>query len=1584
MLNGDGTVTFTPNANFNGTANFTYTVSDGTVTSNTATVTVTVAAVNDAPVANNDSLTATEDTAVIYTAAQLLGNDTDADGNTLTIASVTSGAGGTAVLNGDGTVTFTPNANFNGTADFTYTVTDGTLTSNTATVTRHRRAVNDAPVADNDSLTATEDTAVTYTAAQLLGNDTDADGNTLTIASVTAAPAAPPCSTATARSPSRRTPTSTAQPTSPTPSPTAALTSNTATVSVTVAAVNDAPVANNDSLAATEDTAVTYTAAQLLGNDTDAEGNTLTIASVTSGTGGTAVLNGDGTVTFTPNANFNGTADFTYTVTDGTLTSNTATVTVSVAAVNDAPVANNDSLTATEDTALSYTAAQLLGNDTDADGNTLTIASVTSGSGGTAVLNGDGTVTFTPNANFNGTADFTYTVTDGTVTSNTATVSVTIAAVNDAPVIGASAATGAEDSARVFSWAEFAVSDVDSPTDGLSLTVTSLPADGALQFDSTGSGAWVAATLSQVITQADIASGRLRFVPDADESGVDNYGGSTGNVQADYARFTFTVSDGAATSASGTMRIDITPLADATTITAAASALPAATGLTLTRHNNISGTQTLANVEAGVEADAIVAGYPTTIAGVTGAEGSGLVGNLGDDDAYRVSGFIYLQAGQSYTFTGSYGDMLAIELGGRRVVAHDTDGSNNDEETISGTAYMPTVSGFYSLELIVYNAGGDGGFANVSLNGLPLTTGNFNLYATAAQLNAAPNTVGAFTSLTDASTGTNASMSVAGYYAQRGGTAIQGQPALLRTLAATFGDSTDNSERHTITLDLTAAPLGTRVFVDANGDGAADDGRVFTTSAGNTSVVIFNEDSPGSVVGGANWNLSAIVVDAPTSFTGTFNVNAVARADEVVNGVVANFTTATQALAVTMVAGGNLAPDVIDAGASVSEEGLAGGLADSIGTTDTTNAASVSGTVSITDAVDLVADSITSVTLSAPATALTSNGVAVTWSGAGTGTLTASAGATPIATLTINTAGAYTFTLQGPIDHALANAEDMLSLNFGVAASDGVNSGAGMLTINIEDDQPSTPVAQAHFIAGTDTNLMIVLDLSGSMNDPSGIAGLTRLQAAVQSINTLIDRYDEFGQVAVRLVTFSSSAGAQGATWMTAAQAKTTLAALTATGSTNYDAALATAITAFADSGKTATGQNVAYFISDGAPTAANGDASSLTGTANTNSSDLGIQAAEETTWTNFLAANQVRSFAIGIGSGVPQTPLNPIAYDGQGGSNTSGVVVAQLDQFDNVLASTIQAPPAGNLAAGGTLGAGGAIGADRGYVKSVTIEGTTYSYNPAGSGSISASGGADNGSFDTATNTLTVTTSKGGQFAIDMDNGTYRYSAPDAVPASFVENVAYVISDFDGDSAASTISVTVDRTNTVIGTGSADTLDGTSAPDYMVGRDGDDVINGLGNNDVLLGHNGNDALNGGAGDDRLLGGAGNDALSGGLGADVIVFQLADKGTTAAPAADTISDFDAASKAAGGDVLDLRDLLQNETLATLDNYLDFAVSGGNTVISIKSSGSGSADQTITLTGVSLDSALGLTAGSTDQQIINELINRSKLVTDVTG
>jgi len=445
---------------------------------------------------------------------------------------------------------FVPTSNWNGAAptlsvrliDSSTTVTTGATvnvsvnggttaySSGTVALSTSVTAVNDAPVAVNDTLSATEDTVVTYTAAQLLSNDTDVDNTNaqLSIASVTSGTGG----TAVLNSNG----TVTFTPNSNfngvadfTYTVTdGSLTSNTATVTVNVTAVNDAPVAVNDTLSATEDTVVTYTAAQLLSNDTDVDNTNaqLSIASVTSGTGGTAVLNSNGTVTFTPNSNFNGVADFTYTVTDGSLTSNTATVTVNVTAVNDAPVAVNDTLSATEDTVVTYTAAQLLSNDTDVDNTNaqLSIASVTSGTGGTAVLNANGTVTFTPNSNFNGVADFTYTVTDGSLTSNTATVTVNVTAVNDPPI--ASDASFSAIKNTVYNGSLPTATDVEG--DSVSYASVSGPVHGTLLIDSTGNYSYTPATNY-------VGSDSFTYVVSDGHGGSNTYTVSVTTVESNHA-----------------------------------------------------------------------------------------------------------------------------------------------------------------------------------------------------------------------------------------------------------------------------------------------------------------------------------------------------------------------------------------------------------------------------------------------------------------------------------------------------------------------------------------------------------------------------------------------------------------------------------------------------------------------------------------------------------------------------------------------------------------------------------------------------------------------------------------------------------------------------------------------------------------------------------------------------------------------------------------------------------------------------------------------------------------------------------------
>ncbi len=174
MLNADKTFTYTPTGNYNGTDSFAYRVSDGQAQSNIVTVSLTVMAVNDAPVAVADSASTSEDTAVDIA---VLANDSDVESGTLTPTVVTGPAHGTVTLNPNGTFHYTPTANYNGTDSFTYRVSDGQAQSNVVTVSLTVTAVNDLPVATNDSVQVTINSSARI---DVLANDTDIDSTTLT------------------------------------------------------------------------------------------------------------------------------------------------------------------------------------------------------------------------------------------------------------------------------------------------------------------------------------------------------------------------------------------------------------------------------------------------------------------------------------------------------------------------------------------------------------------------------------------------------------------------------------------------------------------------------------------------------------------------------------------------------------------------------------------------------------------------------------------------------------------------------------------------------------------------------------------------------------------------------------------------------------------------------------------------------------------------------------------------------------------------------------------------------------------------------------------------------------------------------------------------------------------------------------------------------------------------------------------------------------------------------------------------------------------------------------------------------------
>jgi Ca2+-binding RTX toxin-like protein len=429
---------------------------------------------NRAPDAVNDSAATNEDTAVIV---DVLGNDTDPDGDPLTVTEATS-PDGQVTINGDGTLTFTPDENFNGDTTITYSISDGNGGTDTATVNVHVTPVNDDPVAVDDIETTDEDVPVTI---DLIGNDTDVDGDPLTIGTVTV-----PADQGTVVDNGDGTVTFTPADNFNGP---ATITytvvdgqggEDTGEAVVNVGALNDGPTANDDADVTDEDTPVTV---DLIDNDTDEEGDPLTVTGATvPADQGTLVDNGDGTVTFTPADNFNGTATISYSITDGNGGTDSATHTIEVAPVNDDPVAVDDLETTDEDTPVTI---DLIGNDTDVDGDSLTIGTVTvPADQGEVVDNGDGTVTFTPADNFNGPATITYTVVDGQGGEDTGEAVVSVGAVNDGPVANDDSDTTDEDTPVTVDLIGNDTDDDGDPLTVISATVD--PAQGTLVDNGDG------------------------------------------------------------------------------------------------------------------------------------------------------------------------------------------------------------------------------------------------------------------------------------------------------------------------------------------------------------------------------------------------------------------------------------------------------------------------------------------------------------------------------------------------------------------------------------------------------------------------------------------------------------------------------------------------------------------------------------------------------------------------------------------------------------------------------------------------------------------------------------------------------------------------------------------------------------------------------------------------------------------------------------------------------------------------------------------------------------------------------------------
>jgi VCBS repeat-containing protein len=270
--------------------------------------------------------------------------------------------------------------------------------------------------------------------------------------------------------------------------------SATATVTITVTPVNDAPVAAVGSARTNEDTVLNGSVSA-----TDVDGGPLTYAKVGSPSHGTVTVNANGTFAYTPTANYHGSDSFTFKANDGAADSNTATFTITVVSVNDgAPVATAGSGSTAEDTALDGSVSA-----TDVDSDTLAYTRVAAPTHGTVTVNANGTFTYTPTANFNGSDSFTFKANDGTVDSNTATFSITVTAVNDAPTISAIGDLSVDGDTTVGPLA-FTYSDPDA---GATLTVTGSSDNQTLVPDA------------GVDVEAAEGVGTVTVTPATDESG---------------------------------------------------------------------------------------------------------------------------------------------------------------------------------------------------------------------------------------------------------------------------------------------------------------------------------------------------------------------------------------------------------------------------------------------------------------------------------------------------------------------------------------------------------------------------------------------------------------------------------------------------------------------------------------------------------------------------------------------------------------------------------------------------------------------------------------------------------------------------------------------------------------------------------------------------------------------------------------------------------------------------------------------------------------------------------------------------------
>ncbi|OGB25028.1 MAG: hypothetical protein A3I66_03335 [Burkholderiales bacterium RIFCSPLOWO2_02_FULL_57_36] len=1327
---------------------------------------------------------------------------------------------------------------------------------------------------------------------------------------------------------------------------------------------------------------------------------------------------------------------FAYTMRDTAGLTSTVNLVVTIQGSNDAPVASGAVAGSVADTAANDTFTNLTGSfsATDVDtGDTQTWSvgggTVQIGTYGTLNLNATtGAYTYVVNAaavnalpaGSNPTDVFTATVTDTAGATSTQTLTVSVAGTNDTPGAANNVLSVAINGNHVLAAADFGFSDPDTGDTLQAVTITSLPGNG--QFLYYNGAAWAAVTVNQEIFRDNIDNGFLVFKPDA---------GELGNA---YAAFNFLVSDGTVYSASpntiqfnvnnelivsnplpvdeGRAAVFVVQLGEARAVStqltlalggdatagsdyatqwqfrvqdSVTNTYSAWTDVPVSNQVSLLAGETRLEVKVLTLADAVpdevetlsltavISNYSETDMSNTSATGQTVIS---DNPSLLVSGPSYINEGAEAVFdlelsAGKVTDTtVTLRFEGVAALATDfvysVDGGATWISSVTTTIVIPAGSG-PSFEVHVRTIA-DGLLENDEILRLVATTSDTGISNHSSEIAASAYIVDPVPPAATLEDNAVSLMPAAGYS------------------YTVLGQGSNGT--------VTAGVGGSLVYTPNQEFSGADTFAILKTdSAGNTTTTIATVN----VTAVADAPTVSIYVAAPMNDPGPPPPSQVTNGgfDGTLTQVQTNWTLTTGSQAsFSLVTGGFTG---IAGNALQLQSGNSGQAA-----TATQSISGLTAGTAYTVSVDMaVGDS------SLASTSITWNGVAVTgvtWTpnatNLNTATFTVTAAATS-GTLAFATAGknkvvtiddvsliptvygTYTYTVD--IAAALVDRDGSESIQNVVISSTNVPANA---VLKLSDGTIVTKVGTGPYIWTVSPDDVAGLKLT--VDRPTAISSFTltatvisveasNADTASSAISTTVDMplsgTNDVPTIGDSNVVLSNEANFIGSVTETIA----TYFSADGGNTLSWNETASTLPKIYAN-GELVT---IAYTVS--------GDGQTATVTGSTTAGDvftvvieLNAGADADVTYTqlqSLLGAEVVANGGLVLPGGGNGTDL-VLGFKDSSGNVLYDAVVTSV----NVLDGSSLTVNTNNLyigAANNLMNAGELLTMDF-AATGVTYAGGTTTRNDVASMRISFF------NFDSASTSapdeLTITgwTVDGGTFTkyvtnADLDaNGGYTITAPSG---QLIEKLSFESgsqSSFKlGVESISSVQYDVDF-NMSLNYSITDTDGDSDSGTITIGLDGDKV---------LIGTAGEDALIGGGGNDTLSGGAGNDLLTGGLGADTFKWSLADKGTGGSPAIDTVTDFDAV---AGSDKLDLRDLLVGENSANLSNYLHFELSGGNTIVHISANGGFSGDSHNVggaFTGVAEDQRIILEsvnligAFTTDQQIIQDLLNNGKLIAD---